>query len=92
LHPVVYSRILEYTYDARTLNRKFPNNTSKWQMGFNSVFKGLIPDRNVCCTVPCTEFLWSYDLCRSVTVQNYVVQRTPIAFCELTTQATNSIQ
>jgi hypothetical protein len=23
------------------INVKFPNNTSKWQMGFNSVFKGL---------------------------------------------------
>jgi hypothetical protein len=25
-----------------TMNVKFPNNTSKWQMGFNSAFKGLI--------------------------------------------------
>ena len=24
------------------INVKFPNNTSKWQMGFNSTFKGLI--------------------------------------------------
>jgi hypothetical protein len=24
------------------INVKFPNNTSKWQMGFNSAFKGLI--------------------------------------------------
>jgi hypothetical protein len=24
------------------INLKFPNNTSKWQMGFNSTFKGLI--------------------------------------------------
>ena len=24
------------------MNVKSPNNTSKWQMGFNSVFKGLI--------------------------------------------------
>jgi len=24
------------------INVKSPNNTSKWQMGFNSVFKGLI--------------------------------------------------
>jgi hypothetical protein len=24
------------------INLKFPNNTSKWQMGFNSAFKGLI--------------------------------------------------
>jgi hypothetical protein len=23
------------------MNVKFPNNTSKWQMGFNSVLKGL---------------------------------------------------
>jgi hypothetical protein len=23
------------------INVKFPNNTSKWQMGFNSAFKGL---------------------------------------------------
>jgi hypothetical protein len=23
------------------MNVKFPNNTSKWQMGFNSAFKGL---------------------------------------------------
>jgi hypothetical protein len=22
---------------------KFPNNISKWQMGFNSAFKGLMP-------------------------------------------------
>jgi hypothetical protein len=25
------------------INVKFPNNISKWQMGFNSAFKGLIP-------------------------------------------------
>jgi hypothetical protein len=25
-----------------TINVKSPNNTSKWQMGFNSAFKGLI--------------------------------------------------
>jgi hypothetical protein len=25
----------------RPINVKFPNNISKWQMGFNSVFKGL---------------------------------------------------
>jgi hypothetical protein len=25
-----------------TMNVKSPNNTSKWQMGFNSAFKGLI--------------------------------------------------
>jgi hypothetical protein len=24
------------------INLKFPNNTSKWQMGFNSAFKGLM--------------------------------------------------
>jgi hypothetical protein len=24
------------------INVKYPNNTSKWQMGFNSEFKGLI--------------------------------------------------
>jgi hypothetical protein len=24
-----------------TINVKSPNNTSKWQMGFNSAFKGL---------------------------------------------------
>jgi hypothetical protein len=24
-----------------TINLKFPNNISKWQMGFNSAFKGL---------------------------------------------------
>jgi hypothetical protein len=24
------------------INVKFPNNTSKWQMGFNSAFKGLM--------------------------------------------------
>jgi hypothetical protein len=42
LHLVGYTRILEYTYDARTINVKSPNNTSKWQMGFNSAFKGLI--------------------------------------------------
>jgi hypothetical protein len=41
LHLVGYTRILEYTYDARTINVKSPNNTSKWQMGFNSAFKGL---------------------------------------------------
>jgi hypothetical protein len=38
LHFVEY--ILEYTYDAR-INVKSPNNTSKWQMRFNSAFKGL---------------------------------------------------
>jgi hypothetical protein len=27
------------------MNGKPPNNTSKWQMGFNSAFKGLIPFR-----------------------------------------------
>jgi len=26
------------------INVKSPNNTSKWQMGFNSVFKGLKDD------------------------------------------------
>jgi hypothetical protein len=25
------------------INVKSPNNNSKWQMGFNSAFKGLIP-------------------------------------------------
>jgi hypothetical protein len=28
------------------INVKSPNNISKWQMGFNSAFKGLITDRN----------------------------------------------
>jgi hypothetical protein len=27
------------------INVKSPNNTNKWQMGFNSVFKGLIEGR-----------------------------------------------
>jgi hypothetical protein len=40
LHLVGY--ILEYTYDAGPMNVKFPNNSSKWQMGFNLAFKGLI--------------------------------------------------
>jgi hypothetical protein len=30
------------------INVKFPNNTSKWQMGFNSGFKGLISWIAVC--------------------------------------------
>ena len=30
------------------VNVKSPNNTSKWQMGFNSAFKGLIEDYNSC--------------------------------------------
>jgi hypothetical protein len=33
--------IFEYIYDALTQNVKFPNNTSKWQIEFNSAFKGL---------------------------------------------------
>jgi hypothetical protein len=41
LHLFGYTRIMDYTYDARTINVKSPNNTSKWQMGFNSAFKGL---------------------------------------------------
>jgi hypothetical protein len=39
LHLVGY--ILEYAYDARPIKVKSPNNTSKWQMRFNSAFKGL---------------------------------------------------
>jgi hypothetical protein len=39
LHLVGY--ILEYTYDARTHKVQSPNNTTKWQMEFNSAFKGL---------------------------------------------------
>jgi hypothetical protein len=34
--------LVGYTYDALTHNVKSPNNISKWQMGFNSAFKGLI--------------------------------------------------
>jgi hypothetical protein len=40
LHLVGY--ILEYTYMHGPVNVKSPNNTSKWQMRFNSAFKGLI--------------------------------------------------
>jgi hypothetical protein len=29
------------------INVKSPNNTSKWQMGFNSAFKGLIPTLSI---------------------------------------------
>jgi hypothetical protein len=29
------------------INVKSPNNTSKWQMGFNSAFKGLKKSENV---------------------------------------------
>jgi len=28
------------------INVKSPNNTNKWQMGFNSAFKGLKSDKN----------------------------------------------
>jgi hypothetical protein len=31
-----------------TINVKSPNNTSKWQMGFNSAFKGLIENSASC--------------------------------------------
>jgi hypothetical protein len=39
-----------------TMNVKFPNNTSKWQMEFNSAFKGLNKNKNkplsgVWCTI-----------------------------------------
>jgi hypothetical protein len=30
-----------------TINVKSPNNTSKWQMGFNSAFKGLMNTENL---------------------------------------------
>jgi hypothetical protein len=32
-----------------SMNVKFPNNTSKWQMEFNSAFKGLNADFNPIC-------------------------------------------
>jgi hypothetical protein len=37
---------MEYTYDAWAHKFKSPNNTSKWQMGFNSAFKGLSSGEN----------------------------------------------
>jgi hypothetical protein len=30
-----------------TINVKSPNNTSKWQMGFNSAFKGLTEEMEI---------------------------------------------
>jgi hypothetical protein len=30
------------------INVKSPNNTSKWQMGFNSAFKGLMSSQFAC--------------------------------------------
>jgi hypothetical protein len=30
-----------------SINVKSPNNTSKWQMGFNSAFKGLMMKREI---------------------------------------------
>jgi hypothetical protein len=32
-----------------SMNVKFPNNTSKWQMEFNSAFKGLNIELNAIC-------------------------------------------
>jgi hypothetical protein len=36
-----------------TMNLKFPNNTSKWQIEFNSAFKGLISQHFLCVHPTC---------------------------------------
>jgi hypothetical protein len=36
--------LVGYTYDDLPINVKSPNNISKWQMEFNSAFKGLTKD------------------------------------------------
>jgi hypothetical protein len=46
------------------INVKSPNNTSKWQMGFNSAFKGLI---SLCSVLPCRQKQHSlYRTCSTI--------------------------
>ena len=46
LFPLLYSLLLFFSLTHGPINVRSPNNTSKWQMGFNSVFKGLSENCN----------------------------------------------
>jgi hypothetical protein len=51
------------------INVESPNNTSKWQMGFNSAFKGLM---QYCC--------WMYRLIVTACRHSQTVYRSPLLF------------
>jgi hypothetical protein len=44
------------------MNVKFPNNTSKWQMEFNSAFKGLMKFSHLYLDHPCDLSVWGFQL------------------------------
>jgi hypothetical protein len=43
------------------INVKFPNNASKWQVGFNSAFKGLNEQAVLKCAAFLLQFIAAFD-------------------------------
>jgi hypothetical protein len=59
------------------INVKSPNNTSKWQMGFNSAFKGLIPEESFMCYSERRATRARFYLCTSTFLTNYDYINSP---------------
>jgi hypothetical protein len=68
-----------------TINVKSPNNTSKWQMGFNSAFKGLMMIRIITIIILATAFTVSLHMpessndtkCSTFSFRKLIILQTP---------------